>query len=113
MNTVEIERIKAQQNLRADAMGAQVFEDPYHKYMATRVDGGFLDREPGLSLPQGVKDSLVEIRDRVDQRDIQNAVIFHELSVAHFAIDRAAAMYENGDLTKDEALSQIWAHNQA
>jgi len=108
MNAVEIARLKALQKLRFRADSSIKQSHPTHQYIATRVDGGFLEREPGATLPKAVKDSLISARDLVDHVDALNAPIFHDLVEKKRAIDILAEEYASrGSMTEGDAISEI------
>lgn len=109
MNAVEIARLKILQKIRFNADSSIEAEHPTHQYIATRVDGGFLDREPGKSLPQDVKETLISIRDLVDRVDAMNAPIFHDLVKRKRDIDAIAKEYADGGISEVEAIEQIEA----
>lgn len=106
-NIVEIEKIKACQILRAEAVKRQVRENEYHEYIALHVNGGFLDREPGSLLEDDVKQDLMKVRAKVDEVNAQNAILFHDLVVAQKQIGQIAADNDLNDAEKIAAIKAV------
>jgi len=105
--SVEIKILKKKQNLMQEVIDSSTRADEFSEYIAQRVSGGFLERDPGLHLPEDMKTVLLGVSAHVDSLDINNANLYFKFYVASETLKSIQEQYVNEIITEEQAIAAI------